>query len=57
MSYVPVIFLEDAWVIRLEYNQVHKPIAILMNLLIYVCHKVLFSPAGCSLQMRAERGL
>jgi hypothetical protein len=48
---------KDAWDIRLEYHQVHKPCSISMNLLIYVCHKALLFPAGCRLQTRTELGI
>jgi hypothetical protein len=42
----PVVFLEYASCIRLEYHKVHKPFSISMNLLIYLCHKVLLSQRG-----------
>jgi hypothetical protein len=51
------IFLEDYWGIGSEYHQVHKRFSISINLIIYVCHKVLLFPTGCRLQMRAELGL
>jgi hypothetical protein len=54
VSDVPVVFLDDAWGIRLEYHQVHKPFSVSMNLPIYVCHGVLFSLRGCRLLMGAE---
>jgi hypothetical protein len=51
---IPAVFLDYAYGIRFEYHQVHKPFSISMNLLIFVCYKVLLSPTGCRLQMRAE---
>jgi hypothetical protein len=46
VSDVPVVFLEDAWDIRLEYHQVHKAFLISLNLLIYAHHKVLLFQRG-----------
>jgi hypothetical protein len=45
-SDVLMVFLEDAWDIRLEYHQVHKPFKISINLLIYVYHDGLFFPTA-----------
>jgi hypothetical protein len=44
VSDVPVVFLEDAWCIRLEYHQVQKPFSISMSLVIYVRHKAVPFP-------------
>jgi hypothetical protein len=41
MCRVPVVFLEDAWGIRLQYRQVHKPFSISMSL--YISHGLTFS--------------
>jgi hypothetical protein len=57
VSDVAVVFLEVAEGIYLEYHQVQKPLSVSMDLLIYVCHKVLLLQTGCRLQVRAELGL
>jgi hypothetical protein len=36
VSYIPVVFSEDAEGIRLEYHTIHKPFSYATDLLIYV---------------------
>jgi hypothetical protein len=50
-----VVFLDDAWDISLWYIQLHEPFSISMNLVVYVCHKVIFIPKSRrSSQVREE---